>query len=606
MIAKVHLIFFEPKRFSLLIATAIACAILSFSTTPSYAQPPQELDSLTSIAQSVKDNILTITIQTKNSPPQASAYYLSAPERLIIELNDALKADDLKLAGPPQSAMIEGWSLKEIGLNRSQLQLLLRHRPANGELKNTISGNTLNLSLSLDPSWREELKLTEGVSWIREDKYLAGNWVRLNRLLFNPKDPNISVILGLANDNPTSRETISSMLKRTGALAGVNGGFFASAGGPLGLVYKDDKLMAPEVGRRPPRSGLAITKDGTALFGRPIANGKTVKDLDGGDWSNLSMALGAGPRLIKDGQTKITSKEEELGPGGNDITRLAARSLAALLNNGKLMLATITGYRDNHSQGAKFEATTEWLKSTGAQQAVNFDGGASVDMVIDSLIVSDGPASTTAEKPVGTAVLVKDDRPRLYPKSYSWADGQTTLTADGESSFEIALSFQNASGSKVADGTPVRFFAYGVQIAPGQGIITNGKATAKVISVRRTGSAKIIAECGPLTATKLISLRGGEANRIQAKILSQKALKGTGDKKTLRTNIRVALTDLFGNPVANDEFSLSLDGGEGLTFKTDSRGLSNLEVDTALEGGTASIAHPKAGTISLKIEPPKP
>ena len=305
---------------------------------------------------------------------------------------------------------------------------------------------------------------------------------------------------------------------------------------------------------------------------------------------------------MKDGAPKITAKEEELGPGGNDITRVAGRSLVGSLNNGQLMFSTVSGFRDNHSQGAKFETVVEWLKGVGVKDAVNFDGGASVNMIIGNLNVSDGPGSVTDEKAVATALLVKDDRPKLYPASASWSMPQTTLTADGKSGFELSISFSTPSGSAVPDGTPVRFFATGVRLDPPTAKTAGGKVKARVYSVRRPGKAVLTAVCGPVSTSKALTLNGGDTKRVLVKLLDRKKVK-EGTQQLLRVNAKVALTDAWGNPVANDEITVEVDGSQPYPFKTDDRGLATLEVDTQLSGGTVKVNHASAGSVPLKIDP---
>ena len=582
----------------------LAAAIFTFTLfctgTPTLAVGSQEMDRIKTVRFAVNGPNLRIVLETEHATPEASVYFLTGPERLVIELNDALPATTLGAA--PKLAMIESWGLKQSNLNRSQLVLNLTHRPPHSDVKVQTLANPFRLAVDIpiEPYWKEEFSLTKGVKWIREDQYLAGLWVRLNRLQFDPKDPEIKVILGLAEEKVTARETVSSMIRRNGALAGINAGFFAGSGGALGLVYRDGKLLAPHVQRRPPRTGFGITKDGKPLIGKLASTGPNFKDLDGGDWSQATMAVGGGPRLMKDGAPKITATEEQLGPGGNDITRVAARSLVATLNNGQMMLSTVTGFRDNHSQGAKFEPTVQWLQKVGAKDAVNFDGGASVDMVIGEHIVSDGPGNVTKEKPVATAVLVKDNRERLYPSSVSWTMPTTSLPADGKTSTDITISFKTASGAPVPDGTPVRLFSHGALVTPGSAKTSGGQVKAKLTSARRVGPGKVTVMCGPVTSSKEFSLRGGEAKRAIVKLLERKKAKA-GTKDVLRVNAKVALTDSWGNPVGNENFTVSVDGSQAYPFRTDERGMSNLEVDTALSGGTVTVSHPQAGNVPLNI-----
>ncbi len=570
---------------------------------PARAQTGSEMDRIKSIRQSVNGDTLRIVVETEHAPPEASVFFSTGPERLVIEFNDALPGTSAP--APPNTPMVESWGLKQVSLNRSQLVLNLDHRPPTSRVGvQTLTGpHRFVVDLPLASEWREEMALTKGIRWIREDRYLSGLWVRLNRVHFDPTDSNVSVAIGLAKEVTNARETVSSMVARYNAVAGINGGFFASSGGALGLVYRDGKMLAPHVSRRPPRSGFGMTKDGQPLFGRLAATGQAIKDLDGGDWTKTWMALGGGPRLIKDGSAKITAKEEELGPGGNDITRVAARSLVGQTKSGDLVFSTVTGFRDNHSQGAKFEPVVDWLRGLGVKDAVNFDGGASVDMVIGDHIVSDGPGNSTKEKPVATALLVKDSREKLYPSKADWVLSQTALKADGKSSADALITLKTESGGLVADGTPVRFFAHGLVIEPAEAKTSKGQVKVRLTSIRSPGTSRLSVLSGPLSSYKDVTLQGGEPKRLQVELLGRKKTKVEGIGELQRVNMKVQLTDPWGNPVANEVFQVAVNGTQAYPFRTDTRGMSSLEVETALAGGTILVTHPKAGDTPVKIDP---
>jgi len=108
--------------------------------------------------------------------------------------------------------------------------------------------------------------------------------VRINmlRVDFNYKD--VAVKAALAQDSIIGCETVSSMVKRYGAIAGINGTFFAKDGDPLGMIIMNGKVVSTPVFRR---SVFGITYDGKVKFGNPGYFGKivfsngTVYDVDG-------------------------------------------------------------------------------------------------------------------------------------------------------------------------------------------------------------------------------------------------------------------------------------------------------------------------------------
>lgn len=575
----------------------VAGAALFVLLTVSNGSSQETFGRLERVSHARDGNRIVLDFGTSGpSEPVASAYFLSGPDRLVVDFNDTVAA--VKLKAKPNEPSISAWSVHQVGLNRARLVVQLHYRPADSELELRQVPGGIKVAFPATLGRKDRVKLTEGLTWVREDSTLAGRWVRLNRIHFDPKDPNVQVVVGLANEKTNARETVSSMVARYDAVAGINGGFFAGSGGPLGLVYRDGKMVAPHVSRRPPRSAFGLTSAGKALFGRVAAKESKISDLDGGDWSDAVVALAGGPRLLKDGQTKLTTDLEELGPKGNDITRVAGRTLVGQGADGRVMFATVSGYRDNHSEGSKFEPLVEWLKSLKMVDAVNYDGGASVDMVIGASIVSDGPGNRTKEKPVATALLVKDKRERLYPANVSWNFKERVLWADGRSEVELVVGLTTPKGTPVPDGTDVSFFAEGVKVTPARSTTKGGKATVKLQSVLRPGKAAVEVSSGPLNQRETLMIRSGEAKRI---LLS--TAPGVADKTSCTQKVvaKVQLTDQWGNGVEKEKFTCSVDGSEKVEFVTDSSGTSSVELSLPLEGGNLLVEHRGAGQKSAAL-----
>jgi exopolysaccharide biosynthesis protein len=119
----------------------------------------------------------------------------------------------------------------------------------------------------------------------------------------------------------------------------------------------------------------------------------------GAQWGNVPTIIGAGPTLVKNGEVNVTSEDF---PG--DITRgRAPRTGAAVLKNGHMLLAVVDG-RQESSIGCTLEEFAELLVKFGAQQAVNFDGGGSSEMVVGGEILNS--PSDGSERKVGSALAV--------------------------------------------------------------------------------------------------------------------------------------------------------------------------------------------------------
>jgi exopolysaccharide biosynthesis protein len=81
------------------------------------------------------------------------------------------------------------------------------------------------------------------------------------------------------------------------------------------------------------------------------------------------------------------------------------RTLAGVKADGTILLVTVDGRQPGYSVGASFEESARIMKSLGAIDAVNLDGGGSTTMTIGSKLINH-PSDSTGERPVGDAIVV--------------------------------------------------------------------------------------------------------------------------------------------------------------------------------------------------------
>ncbi len=81
----------------------------------------------------------------------------------------------------------------------------------------------------------------------------------------------------LAQDKISGLEDLGQMVKNRDMLAGVNGGFFHYSGSPLGLIYKDNNIIAEPV---KDRTSLIITENNQIIFERVSWRGYLEKLYD--------------------------------------------------------------------------------------------------------------------------------------------------------------------------------------------------------------------------------------------------------------------------------------------------------------------------------------
>ena len=135
------------------------------------------------------------------------------------------------------------------------------------------------------------------------------------------------------------------------------------------------------------------------LSGLNVGDDLVVNQILNTPWDSATDILGAGPRLVKNGQVDITSSIEQIGP---DVTGARApRTAVGILKNGNVLFAVLDG-RQAHSKGMMLDEFARFLIGMEVVDAVNFDGGGSSELVIGGKIVNS--PSDGMERPVATAL----------------------------------------------------------------------------------------------------------------------------------------------------------------------------------------------------------
>lgn len=311
-----------------------------------------------------------------------------------------------------------------------------------------------------------EESVAEGVSWHRRIQGTPEGFRAVNLLRIRWQEPHLEVVPALAGDTLLERNTVRSIADREGALAAINGGFFAREGPPLGwlviggewvklppwprtaLVWwpkegryamelvqtlgmvqfqrgaqlevfslngtpqagDDLALFTPRWGEKTPGlpdfMGLAVEEEriveasawGQAVRIPPsgfalLLNRRTLPRLESdirlGDrvslrwstrpeWDSIAHALGAGPRLVRQGKPFLTAEIERFQ---KDVAQgRTARAAVGFTQRQEMLWATVDGY--GPLGGMTLEEWARWLLAQGAWDAMNLDGGASTSLVV--------------------------------------------------------------------------------------------------------------------------------------------------------------------------------------------------------------------------------
>ncbi|GAA3401343.1 phosphodiester glycosidase family protein [Paenibacillus hodogayensis] len=202
-------------------------------------------------------------------------------------------------------------------------------------------------------------------------------------------------------------EKVSSMVKRTGAVAGINAGGFidpewkGNGFQPTGIVISGGKIFYNDSSMSTSTSIVGIDKEGHMIAGKYTPTQMLAM--------GVQEAVTFTPKFISDGKGLI--KDQNSGWG------IAPRTCMAQTADGTILFAIIDG-RQTHSIGATLYDVQQIFLEKGAIIAANLDGGSSTVLVHDNEIVNK-PASPYGERYLPTAFLVFE-HPEKAPIRNVW------------------------------------------------------------------------------------------------------------------------------------------------------------------------------------------
>ena len=153
-----------------------------------------------------------------------------------------------------------------------------------------------------------------------------------------------------------------------------------------------------------PKNGMVISVHGTsaeAFAGVQVGDRAEVDQDMGARWNQAVDIMGAGPRLVQNGQVLVTAGDEQF-PGDIRYGR-APRSAVAILKNGNYLFGVVDG-RQASSRGLTLTDWARLLVKMGARDAMNLDGGGSSALVIGGQLQNS--PSDGSERYVGSALII--------------------------------------------------------------------------------------------------------------------------------------------------------------------------------------------------------
>ncbi|MBI3983232.1 MAG: phosphodiester glycosidase family protein [Gemmatimonadetes bacterium] len=242
-------------------------------------------------------------------------------------------------------------------------------------------------------------------------------------------DPVIATRVRVSDDSADRRETVSSFAAEPGACVAVNGGYFSMDRTPAvhgGLLVLEGRVLAPatasvtrdSVSYPATRAALGWVKGGAMEVRWASSRRDSVVAWDaprlnrpgmpapGLPWDSarpwaVEQALGAGPALLRDGVVRVTADQEVFF--GSSIPAVHPRTAAGRTTDGKLILMVVDG-RQPLSRGVNLEELAWLMRSAGAVDALNLDGGGSSALVVNGVLLN-RPTGGSVEREVMSALV---------------------------------------------------------------------------------------------------------------------------------------------------------------------------------------------------------
>lgn len=168
--------------------------------------------------------------------------------------------------------------------------------------------------------------------------------------------------------------TVSSFAEAAEVQVAVNGGFWVLAQGARGLaagggaIWPNNAELDPELGE------LVIDRAGHVTLHPP------GEPIDEDDMAEISDALSGRPWLVHDGAL-VTSTLD----GFETADDRAPRTAVGLSRDGSVLYLAVVDGRQPESRGMTLYEMGRLMAELGAEEAMNLDGGASSEMVVEEL-----------------------------------------------------------------------------------------------------------------------------------------------------------------------------------------------------------------------------
>jgi hypothetical protein len=188
--------------------------------------------------------------------------------------------------------------------------------------------------------------------------------------------------------------------------------------GSLDAVVRDGHVVSLRAGGGTPvpPDAAVVTATGAARTPLRDAGAGAAVELDQSIYMRTSVVppvdiVSGGPRLLAGGRVRVRSSAEGFNPlsapwfHGSFVASRQPRTMAGVRRDGSLVLVTVDGRRPGWSAGVTLREGARVMRSLGARDALNLDGGGSTAMAVRGRAVN-LPSDPGGERRVSDVLLV--------------------------------------------------------------------------------------------------------------------------------------------------------------------------------------------------------
>lgn len=200
-----------------------------------------------------------------------------------------------------------------------------------------------------------------------------------------------------------------------------------------------------------PEDGFVISANGAPLAEQlasvQVGDEITVEAEINDTWKNAEFLLATGPTLVRNGQVSISMNEQS-----SFASTRRARSAIGISSDGtKLYFVTIDEGSPGYSQGATLRELAEYMRSIGAYQAINLDGGGSTAMVarlpyFEQAVIVNRPSGGRERNVPTTLQVISTEAPKKVTEEMLVIDTFDSLDRWMAASSRAAASIKSTSG----------------------------------------------------------------------------------------------------------------------------------------------------------------